>query len=505
VLLLVSADFIASYYCYEHEMTVALRRHMQGEARVLPVIVKPVDFANMPFAKLQVVPRNAKPVSTWRDSESAWMDVAQGIRGIVVALIESHALSRNSTLIDRIGHTESHDERADFVPGGLEQRLRKYYGGKLCVVDGDSLDETEVDWFPLEGDMVNASFKNLVPLGRRHRLRPTGANASRRQSEGGFRFSIDLTAENLLHKARAHFHAGRPALAYGCARLGETLAHRYADKFEAMEDDGWAFLCQCLFYLPYRMQVDLLEATLFRVRLWLATAPACPASRRATLLLSIANLYQDIGDWAQAESIYERVLYGGLLRPTEALSRPTEAATLRRIAIGRFSQGVSETSLSNDFAKIADIGLTTDFLLSLAIARGWWYIAREEPGQCLALLEPFDFDADTLSIATDYSPHNAFELKLTQVAALKALELNYSPQIQLVTRLAQAIKYTGLRSVFTEHIAPTVIPYEARMLIKPLASPMIATPALIESINNTAKFLLETNCTEISGRPIWVD
>ena len=40
VLLLVSADFIASDYCWGEEMTKALVRHGRGEARVIPVILR---------------------------------------------------------------------------------------------------------------------------------------------------------------------------------------------------------------------------------------------------------------------------------------------------------------------------------------------------------------------------------------------------------------------------------------------------------------------------------
>ena len=44
ILLLVSADFIASDYCYDIEMTRALERHRAGTARVIPVIVRDVNW-----------------------------------------------------------------------------------------------------------------------------------------------------------------------------------------------------------------------------------------------------------------------------------------------------------------------------------------------------------------------------------------------------------------------------------------------------------------------------
>lgn len=86
ILLLVSADFLASDYCYEIEMKQALERHEAGEARVIPVILRPVDWKGAPFGKLQALPRDAKPVSIWEDPDEAWTDVARGIREMVEEL-----------------------------------------------------------------------------------------------------------------------------------------------------------------------------------------------------------------------------------------------------------------------------------------------------------------------------------------------------------------------------------------------------------------------------------
>src|SRR6266571_8973738 len=42
ILLLVSPDFMDSDYCYGIEMKKAMERHERGEARVIPVILRPV-------------------------------------------------------------------------------------------------------------------------------------------------------------------------------------------------------------------------------------------------------------------------------------------------------------------------------------------------------------------------------------------------------------------------------------------------------------------------------
>lgn len=83
VLLLVSADFVASDYCYGKEMETALERHHAGEACVIPVFIKPTDFDGLPFAQLQGVPIDAKPISTWPNEDEAWLDVARGVRRAV--------------------------------------------------------------------------------------------------------------------------------------------------------------------------------------------------------------------------------------------------------------------------------------------------------------------------------------------------------------------------------------------------------------------------------------
>src|SRR5580693_5624371 len=53
ILLLISADFISSEYCWCKEMKRALERHEAGEVHVIPVILKPTDWKGGPFGKLE--------------------------------------------------------------------------------------------------------------------------------------------------------------------------------------------------------------------------------------------------------------------------------------------------------------------------------------------------------------------------------------------------------------------------------------------------------------------
>jgi predicted helicase len=80
ILLLVSPAFIASDYCDSIEVTQALKREEAGEARVIPVILRPCDWESAPFGKLQALPKKAKPVTIWPNRDSAFTDIAKGIR-----------------------------------------------------------------------------------------------------------------------------------------------------------------------------------------------------------------------------------------------------------------------------------------------------------------------------------------------------------------------------------------------------------------------------------------
>src|SRR3974390_1800962 len=83
VVLLVSQDFLNSRYCYDVEMERALERHKRGEARVVPVILRPCDWTTSPFARLNALPRDGRPIEEWKSQDQYFVNVVQGIRAIV--------------------------------------------------------------------------------------------------------------------------------------------------------------------------------------------------------------------------------------------------------------------------------------------------------------------------------------------------------------------------------------------------------------------------------------
>jgi hypothetical protein len=87
IILLVSANFIESEYCWSTEMKRAVQQHDEGKAQVVPVIIKPSEgWKNAPFGKLNALPKDGQPVTTSKNQDEAWVDVAEGIRRLVTAI-----------------------------------------------------------------------------------------------------------------------------------------------------------------------------------------------------------------------------------------------------------------------------------------------------------------------------------------------------------------------------------------------------------------------------------
>ena len=58
-------------------------RHCSGDARVIPIIVEPCDWASTPLRELRALPRDGKPVSDWTNEKNAYLDVVQELRRVL--------------------------------------------------------------------------------------------------------------------------------------------------------------------------------------------------------------------------------------------------------------------------------------------------------------------------------------------------------------------------------------------------------------------------------------
>ncbi|MBW4653766.1 MAG: HEAT repeat domain-containing protein [Kaiparowitsia implicata GSE-PSE-MK54-09C] len=86
ILLLISANSLADDTCYHLEIQRAMERHQSGEARVIPILLRPVDWQGAPFSQLDMLPKNHQPVTTWQNPDEAFLEIAEGIREIALEL-----------------------------------------------------------------------------------------------------------------------------------------------------------------------------------------------------------------------------------------------------------------------------------------------------------------------------------------------------------------------------------------------------------------------------------
>jgi hypothetical protein len=140
ILLLISPSFMDSDYCYSVEMQRALERHRQGEARVIPIILRPVHWQDI-LGELQALPTDAKPVIDprhWYAQDEAFFDVAKGIRKVI------YELQSKQATVASIG--EKSDQNGAYLDGSAIRNVEKgnqlVKGADDFIASLDNLPET---------------------------------------------------------------------------------------------------------------------------------------------------------------------------------------------------------------------------------------------------------------------------------------------------------------------------------------------------------------------------
>lgn len=85
ILFLISADFIASEYIYEVEVKIAMERYKNGDARLIPIMLRHFDLESTRYEAIQGLPTGMKPVASkkyWEDEDEAFEDVVKGLKKI---------------------------------------------------------------------------------------------------------------------------------------------------------------------------------------------------------------------------------------------------------------------------------------------------------------------------------------------------------------------------------------------------------------------------------------
>lgn len=92
VLLLISSDFLDNEECVDLHLAEALAHQAAGTAEVIPIILRACDWTFAPFARLQPLPTDGRPITTWSDRDEAWVDVVHGLRAVLDRLSKTAAV-----------------------------------------------------------------------------------------------------------------------------------------------------------------------------------------------------------------------------------------------------------------------------------------------------------------------------------------------------------------------------------------------------------------------------
>jgi tetratricopeptide (TPR) repeat protein len=88
ILFLVSRYFMLSDDCCNMEVPRAIERRNQGKAHIIPIILSPVSWKGTPYDRLQCLPANVEPLTSYQGQkrEKIFVDIANGIQAVIEAL-----------------------------------------------------------------------------------------------------------------------------------------------------------------------------------------------------------------------------------------------------------------------------------------------------------------------------------------------------------------------------------------------------------------------------------
>ncbi len=106
IVFLVSSSFLASDYCYDVEVKRAIQRHTEGTAQIISIIVRDCDWSDCQFARFQVVPKDALPITKWENKDSAWLDAIKGIKKHIEAFKSKLSVIQNENPLNSVHISE---------------------------------------------------------------------------------------------------------------------------------------------------------------------------------------------------------------------------------------------------------------------------------------------------------------------------------------------------------------------------------------------------------------
>ena len=181
-------------------MKRAMKRHESGEARVIPIILRPVDWKDASFGTLQALPTNAEPIVSkkWGCTDEAFVDVARGLRvalGSLNPIINTDQKTKPIAKSPRVIIVDQM-HRGDYTT--INAAIAAAAPGSRISITPGVYDEGLIIDKPLEivGDgnlgnvVIRASGKNTILF---KTVRGKISNLLIRQNGGGSGFGVDIT------------------------------------------------------------------------------------------------------------------------------------------------------------------------------------------------------------------------------------------------------------------------------------------------------------------------
>jgi len=64
-------------------MTRALEQHQAKKVKLIPILIKHCMWQNLALSKLQFIPRDDRPNSTWEDRDEAYLELVKEIIQVI--------------------------------------------------------------------------------------------------------------------------------------------------------------------------------------------------------------------------------------------------------------------------------------------------------------------------------------------------------------------------------------------------------------------------------------
>lgn len=228
VLFLVSSYFINSDYAYGIEVQRALERQARNEATVIPIILRPTDWHHLPFGRLQALPPDGKPITSYPDIHEALAEISKGLRRLLAGpptegsnVGESHSSEATNSKAAASQQQARHDNTG---PRSSNLRVKRTFS------------DQDRDRYLDEAFQYVATFfdNSLVELAERNQ----GIDTHFRQ-KGTDRFTVTIYRGGGIISQCTIWQGSRSSFANGIAYTeGDTDESDSYNEILTLDDDG---------------------------------------------------------------------------------------------------------------------------------------------------------------------------------------------------------------------------------------------------------------------------